>query len=108
MWGDGWVVPPSIASPSDNLAVGGHWPEGPWKTMSPGEKLAVAQAVAISKAVRGARAAAHMTQKELADIAGVGQRTILRIENGTAWPDIRTAALVLGALGVKDWPTSSD
>jgi len=46
-----------------------------------------------------------MTLREVGQRCGLNATTIMRILNGTRWPDIRTAALLETGLGVDLWPT---
>ena len=85
----------------------GRWPVGSWRRdISPAERLAVEHvaAIAIAIAIRGARSGPQESQQQLADASGVFVATIGRIENGRVWPDLRTAWLLLGALGFDTWP----
>lgn len=47
-----------------------------------------------------AREARHLTQKQLADLAGVGQSEISRIERGQTNPTLETVAKLSRPLGV--------
>ena len=51
------------------------------------------------RAVISARLACNMTQKELAEKAGIRQSNISRIENGSASPTIDTLARIAAGLG---------
>ena len=51
------------------------------------------------RAVIAARLACNMTQKELAEKAGIRQSNISRIENGSASPTIDTLARIAAGLG---------
>lgn len=51
--------------------------------------------------VKQYRIAAHMTQVQLSESAGVSQRTISDVENGKHDPTITVALLLARALGVK-------
>ena len=55
----------------------------------------------IGLAVRGARHDCNMTQRELAQIAGVAHSTIARIENGDVEPSLDTLHKIADALGAK-------
>lgn len=59
---------------------------------------------AIAIAIRGARSGPQESQQKLADASGVSVATIGRIETGRVWPDLRTIWLLLGTLGITDWP----
>lgn len=48
-----------------------------------------------------ARAAAKLTQNELAQLSGVRQSNISRIENGSCVPKLETLALLAKAMGKK-------
>ena len=55
----------------------------------------------IVNKVKQYRKAAHMTQSQLAERAGVGRQTISDIETGKHDPTISVALLLARALGVK-------
>lgn len=97
------VVP--VPAPRDLVDPKGRWPVGPWRrTISPAERLAVEHVAAIAIAIRAARSGPQESQQQLAEHSGVSVATIGRIEAGRVWPDIRTVWLLLGTLGLKDWP----
>jgi transcriptional regulator with XRE-family HTH domain len=56
--------------------------------------------VAFALRLRSLRLAAGLTQKQLADKAGVGQRTISHLEQGVQEPVWPTALALAQALGV--------
>lgn len=93
------------ALPRDLVAANGRWPTGPWrKDIAPAQRLAVEHMAAIAIAIRAARSGPRESQQELADVSGVSVATIGRIETGRAWPDILTVWMLLGALGIREWP----
>jgi len=53
----------------------------------------------LSQSVVAARTAAHMTQQELADAAGVSRATVAEIERGTGDPRLSTLVAMGAALG---------
>lgn len=77
---------------------------GTWRGISPAERLAVEHVAAIAMAIRGARSARFETQEQLAHVSGVSVATIVRVETGRSWPDLRTVWLLLGALNITEWP----
>lgn len=92
-------------APRDLLAPRGRWPVGPWRRdISPGERLAVAHVAQLAIAIRGSRSGTQESQQQLAEASGVSVSTIGRIEAGRVWPDLRTVWLLLGALGIEEWP----
>lgn len=55
----------------------------------------------IIKAVLEGRKANHLTQKQLAEITGITQADISRIENGSANPSLRTLERLAEGLGMR-------
>lgn len=55
----------------------------------------------IIKAMLNARAEKAITQKQLADITGIPQADISRIENGTANPSLRTLKRIADGMGMQ-------
>ena len=56
---------------------------------------------AVMQAILRARVQAGLTQKQLADMTGISQADISRLERGTANPSIKTLQRVATALGRK-------
>ncbi len=55
----------------------------------------------IVKAMLDARSEKAITQKQLADITGIPQADISRLENGSANPSLRTLQRLADGLGMK-------
>ena len=55
----------------------------------------------IIKAMLSSRAEKSLTQKQLADITGIPQADISRLENGNANPSLRTLRRLADGLGMK-------
>ncbi|MFC8382691.1 helix-turn-helix transcriptional regulator [Nocardia sp. NPDC057272] len=55
---------------------------------------------AVGAAIRAERRLHHLTQEQLAEIAGTSTRTVRDIEQGRGSPSIGTVAAVAGALGL--------
>ena len=55
----------------------------------------------IIKAMLSSRAEKSMTQKQLADITGISQADISRLENGNANPLLRTLVRLADGMGMK-------
>lgn len=55
----------------------------------------------IIKAMLSSRAEKSMTQKQLADITGISQADISRLENGNANPSLRTLVRLADGMGMK-------
>ena len=55
----------------------------------------------IIKAMLSSRAEKSMTQKHLADITGISQADISRLENGNANPSLRTLVRLADGMGMK-------
>ncbi len=55
----------------------------------------------IIKAMLSSRAEKSMTQKQLADITGIPQADISRLENGNANPSLRTLVRLADGMGMK-------
>lgn len=55
----------------------------------------------IVKAMLDGRAAKGITQKELAEITGIAQSDISRLENGNANPSLRTLERLAEGLGMR-------
>lgn len=59
-----------------------------------------AWAIEIGAKIADARKSRNLTQQELADLAGLPQVTIARIERGTNAPSVATLGLILSAMGM--------
>lgn len=55
----------------------------------------------IIKAMLSSRAERSMTQKQLAEITGIPQADISRLENGNANPSLRTLVRLADGMGMK-------
>lgn len=55
----------------------------------------------VGAAVRAARKAARLTQKDLADLAGISERTVRAIETGLGNPSIGAVVAATSTLGLK-------
>ncbi|MGF9662332.1 helix-turn-helix transcriptional regulator [Arthrobacter crystallopoietes] len=55
----------------------------------------------LGKRIRSARKAAHLTQQDLSDLAGVSERTVRAIETGTGNPALAAVAAVVKVLGLR-------
>lgn len=55
----------------------------------------------IGEAIRTSRRAAGITQRDLADLAGVSERTIRAMETGTGNPTLAAAAAAAHVLGLR-------
>ncbi len=55
----------------------------------------------IAKAMLDGRSARNLTQKELAEIAGITQSDISKLENGNANPSLRTLERLAAGLGMR-------
>lgn len=55
----------------------------------------------VGRAIRAARKEARLTQKDLADLAGVSERTVRAIETGTGNPALAAVAAAAGVLGLR-------
>ncbi len=55
----------------------------------------------ISEAIKQRRGNLNITQRELADIAGVSINTLTKIERGEANPSLRVLERILDALGLE-------
>ena len=62
------------------------------------EGIAIAGIRSLGKQIRTIREAADMTQSELAEAAGIGRVTQVRIENGEQSPRYETLAAIAQAL----------
>jgi len=73
-----------------------------WPTEPSGDPAGeVARQVALNlRAAIGAQSLRHA-----AEITGIHHATILKIVNGTSWPDLETLAKLEIGLGVRLWPT---
>ena len=56
---------------------------------------------AIGEAIKERRAILNITQRELAEIAGVGINTLTKIERGEANPSLQTLQRIFNALGLE-------
>jgi transcriptional regulator with XRE-family HTH domain len=57
--------------------------------------------VEVGERIRAARREAGITQKDLAELSGVSERTVRAIEAGTGNPSLRAVAAVAGAVGLR-------
>jgi transcriptional regulator with XRE-family HTH domain len=55
----------------------------------------------IGEAIKERRGVLNITQRELAEIAGVGVNTLTKIERGEANPSLRVLKSILDALGLE-------
>lgn len=55
----------------------------------------------LAKAVRAARKEARLTQKELAELAGVAERTLRDLERGTGNPSFAAVVGITNVLGLR-------
>lgn len=55
----------------------------------------------IVKAMLDGRAAKNLTQKELAEITGINQADISKLENGNANPSLKTLERLAAGLGMR-------
>ena len=55
----------------------------------------------MSKEIQRVRAEANLTQKELADLTGIDQSDISKIERGISNPTVSTLERIASALGAK-------
>lgn len=55
----------------------------------------------IVKAMLDGRAAKNLTQRELADITGINQADISKLENGNANPSLKTLERLAAGLGMR-------
>ncbi|MFI7484089.1 helix-turn-helix transcriptional regulator [Kocuria sp. M1R5S2] len=55
----------------------------------------------VGREIRTARKAAGLTQKDLADLAGISERTVRAIETGTGNPALAAVAAAAGVLGLR-------
>lgn len=64
----------------------------------------------LSERVRSARIARGLNQKQLAEVAGIGQGHLSEIESGAKTPTIRTLKRLRDALGLQEaeWTTWVD
>ena len=65
------------------------------------KKLAAAPNIAVGEAVLAARAKKAYTQKQLAELTGIDQSDISKIERGVANPSISTLNKIATALGMQ-------
>lgn len=55
----------------------------------------------LAKAIRAARKEAGLTQKELAELAGVSERTLRDLERGTGNPSLAAVIGITNVLGLR-------
>ncbi len=67
------------------------------------EKVAAAGRQTLGQRIRGLREAAHLTQEKLAEAAGIGRITLVRIEKGEQSPNYET--LIALARGLRREPS---
>ncbi|GAA2120093.1 helix-turn-helix transcriptional regulator [Kocuria atrinae] len=56
---------------------------------------------AVGRAIRAARKEAGLTQRDLADLAGISERTVRAIETGTGNPALAAVAAAANVLGLR-------
>jgi y4mF family transcriptional regulator len=54
----------------------------------------------VGKGIRAARKEAGLTQKDLADLAGISERTVRALEAGTGNPSLTAVAAAANVLGL--------
>lgn len=64
------------------------------------EAIKRAWAVEMGSQLAQARKLNNLTQQELADISGISQVTIARIERGTNAPSVSTLGILLSCMGM--------
>ena len=65
----------------------------PWDALEPEEQ--------IVRAIIEGREENHLTQEQLADVTGIHQTNISKLENGTANPSLRTLKRLAAGMGMK-------
>lgn len=55
----------------------------------------------LGKDIRAARKKTGITQADLADLAGIGVRTVRAIESGTGNPSLSAVVAIANAVGLK-------
>lgn len=55
----------------------------------------------VGRAIRAARKEAGLTQRDLADLAGISERTVRAIETGTGNPALAAVAAAANVLGLR-------
>ena len=55
----------------------------------------------VGRAIRAAREEAGLTQKDLADLAGISERTVRAVETGAGNPALAAVAAATGVLGLR-------
>lgn len=55
---------------------------------------------ALGRSIRAARRQSGITQQDLADLAGIGVRTVRAIESGTGNPSLGAVVTVANAVGL--------
>lgn len=56
---------------------------------------------AVGRAIRAARKEAGLNQRDLADLAGISERTVRAIETGTGNPALAAVAAAANVLGLR-------
>lgn len=54
----------------------------------------------VGRTIRDARTAAGLTQRDLADLSGISERTVRAIETGTGNPALAAVAAAANTLGL--------
>jgi len=63
--------------------------------------MVMGEVEAVGRAIRAARKEAGLTQRDLADLAGISERTVRAIETGTGNPALAAVAAAANVLGLR-------
>ena len=63
--------------------------------------MAVSDVEVVGRTIRAARKEAGLTQRDLADLAGISERTVRAIETGTGNPALAAVAAAANVLGLR-------
>lgn len=77
-----------------------RWPRSTFpQVRDPGVLAALRAAQDVALAVRRGRGAQQWSQRALAVAAGVDRALVVKLEDGTGWPQLSSVARVLSAVG---------
>ena len=100
MAGAGGTPPRGRLAPPASFDLGKRWPRSTFPQVTDRGVLAALRAAQdVALAVRRGRGERQWSQRALAVAAGVDRDLVVKLEDGTGWPQLSSVARVLSALG---------
>lgn len=100
MAGNGGTPPRGRLAPPVSFDLRKRWPRATFpQVREPGVLAALRAAQDVAMAVRRGRGERQWSQRALAVAAGVDRDLVIKIEDGTGWPQLSSVVRVLAAVG---------